>query len=272
MKKWIPCTLIVASLPLAAGVRLQMENTDLGDNTTTKTEILIDANRLRVNMPDNSIMFVNENGGKILALDKDRNEVRVIDKATMDRVANQLNGAMAQLQEQLAKMPPEQRAMMERMMKGKMKGLLPGAGAGPAPVQTEYAKTGTSTVNGFSCTNYQGTRQGQVVADVCAADPASINLSTGQFGVFEDMRNFVRSLTDALANSPMGAMAGALSNPIADQGFTGFPVERYDYEDGKRVRRDAVTSADEVSFSDADFSFGNAKQVDMIPPGAFGGQ
>ena len=273
MKKWLPFTLILASLPLAAGVRIQMEDTDLSDNSTTPSEILIDATRFRVNLPDTSMMFVNENGGKIMVLNKERNEVRVVDKATMERMSNALNGAMAQLQEQMAKMPPEQRAMMERMMKGKMKGMLGAAGAPAAePVRTEYTNTGDATVNGFSCTNYQGTRQGQVVADVCATDPANLHLTTAEFAVFDDMRNFVKSLTDALAKSPMGAMAGAFTNPIADQGFQGFPVERYTYEDGKRVRRDAVTSVEEASFTDTDFSFGDAKQVDLIPPGSIPGQ
>ena len=47
-----------------------------------------------------------------------------LDRASMKRMADQINPALKQMQEQLAKMPPEQRAQMEKMMGGRMAGLM----------------------------------------------------------------------------------------------------------------------------------------------------
>jgi hypothetical protein len=49
-----------------------------------------------------------------------------IDKAGMEELSAQLSGVMKQLEEQLAQLPPEQRAMMGKMMKGKMGAAMPG--------------------------------------------------------------------------------------------------------------------------------------------------
>ena len=68
----------------------------------------------------------------MVMLDKAKNKYQEIDEQTMDQMAHQMSGAMAQMDAAMKNMPPEQRAMMEKMMKGKM----PQAAA--APVKTVY--------------------------------------------------------------------------------------------------------------------------------------
>ena len=85
-------------------------------------------------------------------------------------------------------MPPEQRAMMEKMMKGKM----PQAAA--AAPKTVYTAKGSGSVNGFSCTKYEGDQSGVKEAEVCAAVPAQIKLTPADLQIFEkDERVFQRS-------------------------------------------------------------------------------
>ena len=52
--------------------------------------------------------------------DKDKSYT-IIDKATLDQMAKQMDQASAQMQEMMAKLPPEQRRMMEKQM-AKLKG------------------------------------------------------------------------------------------------------------------------------------------------------
>src|SRR5512144_778073 len=140
--------------PLFAGVRIQTENTDLSTKKVSTEVILLDANRLRLDSDEGrSILFLTDGGrDRMVILDKTKNTYQEIDEQMMKQMGEQMSGAMAQMQAQLKNMPPEQRAMMEKMMKGKM----PQAAA--AAPKTVYTAKGSGSVNGFSCTKYEGMR------------------------------------------------------------------------------------------------------------------
>ena len=53
---------------------------------------------------------------------KDKSYI-VMDEAMLDEVSAQMSEAMKEMEAQLASMPPEQRAMVEQMMKGQMQGM-----------------------------------------------------------------------------------------------------------------------------------------------------
>ena len=144
---------------------------------------------------------------------------------------------------------------MEQMMKGKMP-----AQAAPAAQQTTlYSAKGSETVNGFACTKYDGTRGGQKVSEVCAGQPAQLKFSPSDFQVFEKMKDFVAGFGSAMQNSPLG---GNFSQ-FADKGVNGFPVQQVNFRNGQAADKTEIKSLDQSSFSDADFSLGNAKKVDM---------
>jgi hypothetical protein len=243
--------LLLASAPAWAGKRISMESTDLTTNTTTARETLIDTNRLRVNDGDTSILFLTQGGDRMVILTKSRNEYQEIDKAMMDQMA----GPMAEMAKMMQGMPPEQRAMMEQMMKGKMGAATPAAVAPPI-----YTAKGAATVNGFRCTNYDETEGGQKTAEICAAARADLLLNTSDFQVFERMRAF----TQAMAG-PMAQMMPRTSGPRT--GLNGFPVQTVEFAGGKATSREQVKSIADVTLTDADFSTGTAKKVEMGGPG-----
>ena len=115
-------TAVLATAPLFAGVRIQMENTDLATNKTTTQVIMMDNTRLRVDADEKtSMMFLTDGGrNRMVILDKAKNTYQEIDEQTMKQMGQQVSGAMAQMEAAMKNMPPEQRAMMEKMMKGKM--------------------------------------------------------------------------------------------------------------------------------------------------------
>jgi len=256
--------IVLAAAPLWAGVRIKAEMTDLKTNKTTQQEMLLDNDRLRVNINgdgnQSSVLFLTDGGReRMVMLDAARNEYREMDRQSMEQVSQQLQGAMSQLQSQLQNLPPEQRARMEQMMKGRMG---QAGQAGAAAVRTTYAAKGSGSVNGFACTKYEGTRGAEKVADVCAAKPADVRFNPADFQVFEKMRDFAGSLTSGLANSPFA------SNRIADlaqPGYEGFPIQQTTYSSGQAVNKMEVKSIDRAGLSDADFSVGSAKKVDLMP-------
>jgi hypothetical protein len=265
MKALSFCAITLAALPLHAGVRIHMETTDVATNKVTTQELLLDATRMRINTDgNNTVMFLTDGGrNRMVMLDKQKNEYREIDQQTMDQMAKQMQGAMTQMDEAMKNMSPQQREMMERMMKGKMPQM-----AAPV-VKTVYTAKGKSTVNGFACTQYDGTRAEEKVAEVCAAQPSVLKFATADTELFEKMREFMSGFQKAMANSPF--MSGfASSSALSEPGFDGYPVSRTTLNKGQAVSKQQLKSATTASFSDADFSLGTAKKVDM-PMGPMGG-
>lgn len=254
MKTLIPLALTLVALPTLAGTRIQMETTDLANNKVRHTEMLVDATRLRVNDGNTSMIFLTDGGrSRLLTLDKARNEYREMDQQAMNQLGEQMEGVTAKMDAMMKKLSPEQRAAMDKMMKGQL-----GRAAAPrAAERTVYTPKGNAKVNGIRCTQYDGIKGQQKVSEVCAAQPAALKFSPADYQVFEKMREFMSGLTDALQKSPMAAAA---ASDVTEPGFKGFPVQRINFRNGQATERQQITSAGPATLSDADFSTGNARR------------
>jgi hypothetical protein len=264
-----PAFVAIAALavaPLFAGVRILSENTDVATKKVTTDTILLDTNRMRVESDDGrAVLFLTDGGrNRIVMLDKNRTTYQEIDEETMNQMAQQMSGVRAQMEAAMKNMTPEQRAMMEKMMKGKM------PQAAPAAPKTVYTAKGSGSVNGFSCTKYEGDLSGQKESELCAAVPAQLKLTPADLQIFDKMREFSASLISSLANSPM--RASVPKGYGFDSGYEGFPIQKTDFENGQAIKRGELKSITRVSFTDADFSLGNAKKVELPIPGAAKGK
>jgi len=252
--------------PSFAAVKIVSEDTDLATKKVTTDTILLDTNRMRVESDDGrSVMFLTDGGrNRIVMLDKARNTYQEIDEETVKQLAQQMAGMSAQMEAAMKNMSPEQRAMMEKMMKGKM----PQAAA--AAPKTVYTAKGSGSVNGFSCTKYEGDLSGQKESELCAAVPAQLKLTPADLQIFDRMRQFSSSLVSSLANSPM--RTSVPKGYGFDSGYEGFPIQKTDFDNGQATKRGELKSITRVSLTDADFSLGNAKKVDLPIPGAAKGK
>ncbi|HEY7391425.1 MAG TPA: hypothetical protein VH640_23120 [Bryobacteraceae bacterium] len=260
MKSLRVVAVLFALAPVWCGVRIQMEVTDVKAGSMQKQEMLLDADRLRVNTlaggSPTSVLFLTDNGrSRIVILDPARNEYRELDQQTL----NQLSGAMAQMQVQLQNLPPEQRARIEQMLRGRMGR----AGAAGGPTQrTTYTAKGSASVNGFACTKYEGMRGAEKVAELCAAKPEDLHFSAADFQVLGKLREFVSSFLSTMANSPF---ANGRMDYLTQAGFEGYPVEHTTFSGGEATLKMELKSIERASFSEADFSVGNAKKVELVP-------
>lgn len=262
MKSLCILGMILFLAPLRAGIRVKAEVTDSqAQKATEQQEILLDADRLRINSSNNTrtFLFLTDGGrNRIVMLDQGRNEYTEIDQQMVNQATQMLQGMMAQMQSQLANMPPEQRARMEQMMKGRT-----GQTGQTAPAVT-YTPKGSSTVSGFPCARFEGVRGAEKVEDVCAAKPADIHFSESDFQIFEKMRQFTKDLAN---NNPLMRGAGVQTDYLMRWGYEGYPVEMIHYSGGHPSGTWQVKSIERVSLSDADFSLGNAKKRDLTPGG-----
>ena len=154
--------------------------------------------------------------------DADKSYV-VFDKATMQQLANKLNAEMAKLKEQLAKLPPEQRAQMEQMMGG----ALAGEGQQWTVDVVGYRQVGQGRRTRLQAlgrdTQWRARR----------ADLRGAVFGTARQGEFPDRVRELRQVFEEMAKSvPM--LAGMMANEFSAQvKANGFPVRRAAYESGK---------------------------------------
>jgi hypothetical protein len=201
-----------------------------------------------------SAIFLGETD-QMYMIDHDKKTYMVMDKAQIDAMAQQMSAAMQQMQEALAQVPPEQREMMERMMKGRMQteNYEP-----PAPqVVTDLGESGS--VNGVACQWKQLTRDGQLESKVCVSDENAIAGGKEMVALAHEMREFAEGLTQmasSVSSMPMlggGTAQDAWVGMTADVGGFAIVAEDYDGE-GKLMRRSTFESADQVAIPDEEFN------------------
>jgi hypothetical protein len=137
-------------------------------------------------------------------------------QAQMAAHQGDMDKANADMQAKLASMPPEQRAMVEKMMaaRGGMNpaAAMPGAGG----IQVEMKDLGTSeTVAGHGCKDMQLMVNGKPSATLCIMDsPASLGIPAADMKTLEAMRDGMQKIVSQMG--PMGqGMASMMSKGFA---------------------------------------------------------
>jgi hypothetical protein len=168
--------------------------------------------------------------GAMFVIDEADKSYVALDKATMEQLAKKLNAAMAQAKEQLAKLPPDQRAQMEQMMGG----ALDGEGQ---KWTVEVADTGkTDKVDGRTCKVLNFTRNGQLDEQVCVVPYSALPGKEDFQKVFAD---FAKVFEEMAKSVPM--LAGKMENEFSAQvKANGFPVRRRAYENGSLINEESV--------------------------------
>jgi hypothetical protein len=214
--------ILLAVSPLYAqqGVVIVMNETSGGQ--TTQSRMQLDRTHVRAEVRDQGqqMAVIYDSGAQVMRLLDLRNRTY---KEMTQKDMQQIGGALAQVQEQLKNLPPEQRKMMEEMMKGR--GGMPGM-PGAAPARITYKRTGSSKVGQWACTTYDGFRGSEKVAEICAAE-SGFDLTPADFQVVQQLAQFMTSI------APQQMEQIATYGTVDSQGFAGFPVRRVMFRNGK---------------------------------------
>ena len=180
-------------------------------------------------------------------------------KADADRLGGQMQDALAQVQAQMANLPPAQRAQIEAMMRGRG---VPGMTT--RAVKTEYKKTGTDKVGQWTCDKYEGFQNNQKVADLCTVDPAALGFAITDFEVSRQLGEFFKKMM------PQNADQMFTIGKVEDQGFSGVPVRRTFTVAGRQTTTE-LSEATRQTFGDALFAVPAGFQKEDFLGGAAGG-
>lgn len=234
---------LLAGTAHAADGILIVQKTTVGAGAPQTHRVQIDAKRMRAEAvgPDGGKQVVVFDGTRevMMLIDDARKSYTEMTKADMDALGSQMSGMMAQLQEQMKNMPPEARAQMEAMMKGRGAAM---PGMGP---KTQYRKAGTGTVGKWTCDKYEGYAAENKVSEICTVDPKTLGFTEADFAVSKEMAAFFKKII------PSGA-AEMFSVGSTELGFSGVPVRSVTTSGAQSITTE-MTEVSRQAFPDAVF-------------------
>ena len=161
--------LAAALLALAAQAGLKVTNEVKRKGKTSTFTMQLEGKNLRMEATregstEPAGVFISDGEGKrVLIVDHAKKEYHEITQEQMKRMKAKMDAAMGQMKEQMARLPPEQRAKMEAMMGQHMKG-----GTAPAIPDEKYVRaSGSKKIAGYSCDLYTVEIEGKHAADTC---------------------------------------------------------------------------------------------------------
>jgi hypothetical protein len=200
------------------------------------------------------MIFRGDEGEMIVVDETDRTYMQ-LDSAMVAGLAGQLSAAMSQMEQMLAQLPPEQRAMVEQMRERGMAGLPGMDGAASAAPEIDLRKTGRSdTKAGFAAEEWEVREDGALARRLWVAPWSEID---GGAEAREAMAGMVAFFDDFLAALPSipGQDGPLIQNPFRnfDMG-NGMPVVTEELgPDGRVEKRSTVTGVERRTLGPATF-------------------
>ena len=235
-----------------AGVVFHVETTfpnrtEISSRTDAMT---VDGKKLKMTLNDagtaQSTVIYRGDREEILLINHGDHTWRAMDKATMVSLGQQINPAMEKMQEMLKNMPPERRAMMEKMFAGQ--GINPAMMGGKVEMQVK--KTGErQTINGYPCVKYETWRENEKVAEHCVSDWKQVPGSQEARGVFQDMAAFSQEVWQGAFKG--GGGPASFFESLGK--IEGYPVFTRIFSNGTIVTESRLTGVEEKSVAAKEF-------------------
>lgn len=229
----------------ADGVLLVQSVNDGAKTTATSSQVHLEPNRIRTEIHDGDgrrqVVIFNGATEVLYIVDPANRTYIELTKADAARMGSMMQGAMAMMEQQLANLPPAQRAMMEQKMAGMM------SGGATAVARPEYKRVGTGKVGDRTCDRYDGYAAGRKTSEICTVAPEALGLSLADFGVLGKLSDFVRTIMPQLGDQIVG-----VGTP--EQGFSGLPIRTAttDPRSGRTITMQ-MTEARRATFEDTIF-------------------
>jgi len=263
MKRFLCCAAVLGlASPGFAGVRIETITRDIATKVADGAPqvMQVQDGKIRASQGTNHAMILKNS--TITMLDDKHKTYREMDEATIRNMASQAGAAMAQLQEKMKNMSPEQRAMMEKAMGSHMPG---GMGTQAANDVYDAKDTGKSeTVEGRSCRLWQTTRNGALLEELCVVPYSSL---PGR----EDLQKAFQVMTDAVdeLSSVMPNVEKAMKARLAVNGYP-VRVRRYDAQGQLRKNETVLTKWTEEALPSSTFDVPAGYVKQELP--SFGGK
>jgi hypothetical protein len=244
---WLAAIMLAAASSTAsAGVVITSTQVNVATKEESTIGGFIEADRLKIVTPGTTVIFRGDlqRTWVIAAATSSYVEItpEVVTAFAARLAAAQTPGSAEQqrLQERLAKLPPEQRALAEQQLRA----LGPGAAGG----LVTYAKSAqTKTIASGRCEVYGKTVNGQKQEELCIAPISALGLSDADFRVLALFATFM----GPLATSPVAPRADYFNWADMNKaiGFSGIPLESTLLNNGQPALQDTMQKIERVDIA-----------------------
>lgn len=221
----------LAGVAATAGVVIEQEQREPETNALVwKTTLYLDAGRVRLETEstegDHTVTLFDETKQTMWVIDLNARTYYEMTGARIRDLSKRMAAARKEMEAQLAQMPPEQRQVIEEMMKQQM-------GEGDTLVR-ETARG--VQVGAFVCTHYDQLSNGERTGEIWTASFDQLQLREAEFKTFQALSRFLE---------PLGHGApGAAPYLPAGERLEGFPVRSLTYDGERVVAEEKVTKAE----------------------------
>jgi hypothetical protein len=243
--------LVAGAATASAGVLI------VGTYTGTKTpkgrtvEFRIQDGRGKISSQPGQFIYYDHGKRTAYIVDTDKGTSLEMNEARAKQMGAQLAAAQKMMEAKLKELPPDKRAMVEKMMKEQGASLSPPGGRTPLT----FAKKGSGKVGAWPCDRYAASGDGRTV-EVCTAEAPVLGIPAEDVAVFEGFLDL---------SEKMAGEAGAAGGLAADRGFTGLPLERSESRAGKVTDRFTIETIAQETMPAADLQVPAGLKT-VVPP------
>lgn len=180
------------AVPAIADTRLQYVDEKSG---ARQTAITIKDGKVRMDNADSRAWTLYDSASNTLTtIDPEEKTYMVLDEEALQQLSGQVSSAMAEMKRQLDAMPPEQRAMMEKMMGGAMD-------AGKKMVETKVDRSGKKLEKaGYDCEQVFYS-VGTMRSEMCVTNVDNLDISAGDRKALDAMQANMKAMAESMSES-----------------------------------------------------------------------
>lgn len=237
---------LMPAAALNAGVTISTTHTTTAQpNDKSINKMYIDSDRLRMevqNLGASQIVIFRQDKGLFWVITAKDKTYMEITKQDLQAMQAKMSEAKSMMDDKMKNLPPAQREMMEKMMKGRMP-MAPGA----ATIKTTYKKVAAGAkVNQWVCAQYEGYREDKKVKEVWTTDWKSLGLTAETFNLMKNLGEFFEDFANEMAADY--DRVGSEEWEKA-QGYAGIPVKTLQYSDGQLRSTTEITEVRQESLA-----------------------
>lgn len=252
-------SVILSCLPFAgsphAGTVLEITNRDLEDKSESQAKTYVQGGKMRIEAGGAQNSFAIFRDETLYTFDPKQKTYVAMDRATIKRLAEQLNPALKMMQAQLANMTPEQRVQMERM------GIkLPDAKQSAEQVRMT-ARTGK--IAGHACKYAEIVQDGAVQTEACVVPAGELQGGKELYDVAVKLSALLNDMIDSIDLPMLKQMA---DNQIENfDKLDGVPVLTRTFDANQPVQETTIKSIRAEALAENLFEIPSGYKLQNLP-------
>ncbi|MEM7349960.1 MAG: hypothetical protein AAF657_04085 [Acidobacteriota bacterium] len=236
---------------------MELETTDYGgeEPRVSSSQMAIDGQRLKMDLGrsddgglNHTMVFHGGEKPRIEIFNHRDKSFLVMDPESIKALGEEMQAAMAQARDQIAALPPEQQAVVRKLLDAQLQQ----AKKPELPPSTVMQTSERQERQGLPCRKYDVFRDGDKIREVWVTPWGEVRGSREALAVLRDMSDFYSELMESFEKQASANFGGgfALDNhPFADlQHMEGFPVVTRNYADGSLKTEIVVKSIENQIF------------------------